>query len=66
VDEKYRGGKAVFIVYSNEEEVIVTTPNQEKATLKVWFAKGNRDVDDYDRREVNETAVSVCSRLHVE
>jgi hypothetical protein len=44
-----------FIIYRNCEEILVTTPELEKAMIK----EGQRDLDDYDRDEVSDEC-AVC------
>ena len=42
-----------FIVYSSDDEVIITTPEGEPQTLTEYFDKGGRDKDDYDREVID-------------
>lgn len=55
----------MFIIYINNQEVIVCTPETESETLKIWFEEGGRDVDDYDRRISNEEAVAIYDVIRV-
>jgi hypothetical protein len=53
-----------FIVYQNntwseEQEVLVTTPELEGEFLKLWFDSTGRDRDDYDRTEHSDTGIRV-------
>jgi hypothetical protein len=53
-----------FIVYqnntwSNEQEVLVTTPELEEKFLDIWFLHTGRDLDDYDRTEYDHTGIRV-------
>jgi hypothetical protein len=65
--------KVQFIVYEGNGEVIITTPENEAATLLEYgFASGplaretnGRDVDDYDRTESYSLALDVRARLVV-
>ncbi len=56
-----------FITYTGPDEVLVTTPDQEKACLKEWFAKGlGRNLEeDYDRVEHTNEAVNISTSLSV-
>lgn len=55
----------MFIVYSNESEVIVTTKKNEKRTIKDYFTEAGRDLDEYDREEIKADAVSVRTHAKV-
>jgi hypothetical protein len=56
----------MLIVYTSASEVIVTTRKNEKSTIKEWFGAGlGRDIEDYDREEIDEAAVSVSSSMKV-
>ena len=55
----------MFIVYLGNDEVIVTTEKKEKKTIKIWFKDGDRDLEEYDREEVSDPAVELCSRISV-
>jgi len=53
-----------FIVYQNntwseEQEVLVTTPELEEQFLKIWFLHTGRDLDDYTRTEHGDTGIRV-------
>lgn len=53
--------KNMFITYVSDDEVLVTTKKLEAETIKHWFAEGGRDLDSYDRFEMNpmETAIRI-------
>lgn len=53
----------MFVVYSNNEEVIVTTEKREKGMVKSFFTEGGRDIEKYDRRTCNDEAISVTSKV---
>ncbi len=55
----------MLIVYEGQDEVIVTTDELEKQTLKEWFKDGDRDLEDYDRIEIKDEAVAITATLHV-
>ncbi len=55
----------MFIIYTNNDEVIVCTSETEPKTLKLWFEEGGRDVNDYDRRTSNEEAVGIFDIIKV-
>lgn len=50
-----------FIVFTNDSEMIITTPGKRKETIKEYFTLGGRDVDEYDERVVDESAVYVST-----
>lgn len=52
-----------FVVYSGNDEVLVTTKKLEKKMLKEWFDEDGRNLDLYDRTIVKETAVNICCDL---
>lgn len=52
-----------FILFQGNDEMIVTTPAQEAATIEIYFTKGGRDMDDYDRTVSFEEAILVTSQL---
>lgn len=55
---------ATLIIYSVDDEVIVCSPEMEKAVLEEFFLPDTgRRVDDYDRREVFDVGVAISSRL---
>jgi len=57
-----------LVVYSSDDEVLVTLPAEEHAMKRLYFAKGTgRLLEEYDRREISrEGWVGVRSRLRVE
>lgn len=56
----------MFVVFSNGEELIVTTLELEPRTLETYFVKGGRDLLDYDRHVPNDNdGVSICAYLRV-
>jgi hypothetical protein len=56
----------MLIVYSAEYEVIVTTKENEKQTIKDYFTEGGRDLDSYDREEIKAGAVSIDARVKLD
>ncbi len=52
----------MLIVFSSDEETIVTDSEHEAVVLKEWFIEGDRNLDDYDREEC-ETCVAIDSKL---
>lgn len=58
--------KVNHIIYSGREETIVCTPENEKKMLKQYFKDGGRDIDEYDRYESFDIAVSVEARTHLQ
>ncbi len=54
----------MFVVYSSNDEVLVTTRKNEKAMLLEWFAPHTgRDLDDYDREESKESAIQISADM---
>jgi hypothetical protein len=53
----------IFIVYSSDDEVIITTPDDEPKTIVDYFDNGGREKDDYDREVVNSSALNIRNRL---
>lgn len=54
-----------FIVFTNEFEMIVTTPTKRKETIKEYFTLGGRDVDEYEERVVDESAVHITTAVRL-
>jgi hypothetical protein len=55
--------KANFVLFYIDNEIIITTPEFEKETLKEYFFKGSgRNIDNYDREEKFEKAVNILSK----
>ncbi len=53
-----------LIVYSDSDETIVTTPEDENQTIKLWFTEGGRDIEEYDRQEfIGTVAVKATNKL---
>jgi hypothetical protein len=53
-----------FIVYTGANETIITSPEHEEAMLEEYFAAPNfRDTEEYDREEIQDTAISFVSGL---
>lgn len=50
-----------FIVYtsSEQDDIIVTTKKNEKAAIALYFNDTGRDIDEYERQEVNDIAVGI-------
>jgi hypothetical protein len=48
-----------FIVFTNDSEVIITTPGKRKETIKEYFTLGGRDIDEYDEQVLDESAVHI-------
>lgn len=53
-----------FVSYSSDNETIITTPQKEHRTIDLFFTKGGRSLDDYDRvKHVEE--IEIRTRLLV-
>ena len=52
-----------IVVFEGHNEIIVTTPAEEKATVKLFFTDGGRDLEEYDRIEIKDVAVEITARL---
>lgn len=48
-----------FIIYTSRDEVLITTKEDEKKMLKIYFEEGKRSLDDFNREEVKTEAVQV-------
>ncbi len=57
----------MLIIYSNDDEVIITTASAEKKAIKEWFTEGDRDIGEYDRevRKEGSVGVSATSRVRL-
>jgi hypothetical protein len=55
--------KTQFIVYVSNQEIIVTTPQLEKQTIELFFTDGGRDIDNFDREEVQDEGIAIESSL---
>jgi hypothetical protein len=53
----------MFIIYTSSDEAIVCTPETEAQTIKEYFKEGERDMDDFDREEANDYAISFTSNI---
>ena len=54
----------MFIIYDNGEEAIVTDTDNEKETIKQFFTRGGRAIDDYDVFTTEDCAVLIKSLVH--
>ena len=52
--------EVTFIVYEGDDEVLVTTPEQEEAFLENYSPY--RNWDEYDRHEIESTQVRLVQR----
>ena len=57
---------AMFVIYDDGQEVIVTTPEAEPTMLQAYFEEGDRDKDNYDRTTSNEPQVAITSRVKID
>lgn len=54
-----------LVVYSDGEEVLITTPEFEEEFIQEWFHLGNRRLADYDREEFeNVVEVNIGTRVY--
>ncbi|HUS88475.1 MAG TPA: hypothetical protein VMW91_03750 [Desulfosporosinus sp.] len=51
----------MLIVYSNGRETLVCQHKDEKRVLKEWFDEACRDIEDYDREEME-----ICTLIEAE
>jgi hypothetical protein len=50
----------MFVIYSNADEILVTTHKLEDEMLKEWFSvETGRSLDEYDRVWSSDTAVGI-------
>lgn len=52
-----------FVVYSNLEEVLITTKDREDTFIDEYFTRGMRDLEDFDRKEARGSCVEIVSRI---
>ncbi|HWY35112.1 MAG TPA: hypothetical protein VNX68_10735 [Nitrosopumilaceae archaeon] len=55
-----------FVVYSNNEEVIVSTLETEHKVISDYFTNGDRVLDEYDRDVKEDSAISIRNHLKVD
>ncbi len=55
----------MFIAYIGVDEVIVTTVEREPEMVKVWFTRGGRDLDKYDRKIYGEDYEAISFSSHI-
>lgn len=56
----------MFIVYSDNDEVLVTTVEQEPEMLSTWFENTGRDVDEFERELIRHNAVRVRTGMRID
>ena len=54
-----------YIVLTSNEEVIITTPEDEEQTVKEFFTEAGRKVEDYNREVISDVAIRVLPSLRV-
>lgn len=56
-----------FIIYTSIDEVLITTKEEEKKMLKIYFKNGlGRDIEEFEREEVKTEAVRIeAGKLNV-
>lgn len=52
----------MYVVYSSNSEVIITTLENEHETIQVYFTQGGRVLEDYDREALVASECAVCIR----
>jgi len=52
-----------YVIYTGENEIIVTTPKNEARTIVEAFDEGGRKKKDYDRRILQDSAVFISSEV---
>lgn len=55
----------MFIVYVNDKEILVTTPELEAQMIEEWFHINDRIIDEYDRATVADAAVVITSSMRL-
>ena len=54
----------MFVIYTGNHEILITTDKKEHKLLKECFGKQNdREIEDYDRDESHDVAVCIESHL---
>ena len=55
----------MFVTYTSDHEVIVTTKELEKEMLYEWFELGGRELEEYNREESKDEAVQITATLRL-
>jgi len=56
----------IFIIYRNDNEIIVCLFSDEPQTVKEYFTEGGRSVDDYDRELISGKSFAILSELRID
>ena len=65
MNKKVSKKKPLFVLYRCRDEVIVTTPKDQKKTIKLCFTDGGRSLDDYDVDLIYDFVFNVMSTVAV-
>ena len=52
-----------YVIYQGNDETIIGALKKENKILEEFFHEGSRDVDDYDRRLIDDCAIMVTSTI---
>ncbi len=52
-----------FIVYYDGNEAIVCTSRTEPDAIKEWFTDAGREIEDFDRKVINESGVGFFTSI---
>ena len=56
----------MFILYEGYNDILITTLEREAIMIKEWFIDTDRDLEEYDRSEINDSAVNIIGTLKVD
>lgn len=54
----------MFVIYSNDDEILITTAELEEEMIKEWFSMG-RILEEYDRGLSGHTAVCIKATMRL-
>lgn len=56
----------MFVIYSNDDEILITTAELEEEMIKEWFSVGTgRILEEYDRGLSGHTAVCIKASMRL-
>lgn len=56
----------MYIAYVGEDDCIVCKVEDEAEAIRVYFTEGGREIMDYDRKEINESAVCLSADIRAD
>jgi len=55
----------MFVIYENDDEVVITTDAGEKECIREFFTEAGQDLEEYDRHEFRQSAVAFSASCRV-